>query len=59
MNGIVKPKNKRLNIDLPLVFYNDVKSVAATNNISLKEYVFRALVEKMIKDKQEIINSTI
>jgi len=51
MGDIIKPKTKRLNIDLPIDFYNQVKARAAENDMLLKKYVMIALAEKMIKEK--------
>jgi len=53
MKDILKPKIKRLHIELPEAFHNDIKSRSAKRNMTLKKYVQLALYEYMKKDFEE------
>jgi predicted HicB family RNase H-like nuclease len=43
---------KRLVMDIPKELHSKIKSEAAIRNISMKEYVKRALAEKLSRDEK-------
>lgn len=46
-------KLKRLSLDLPLEYTTEIKIRAAKKNISIKEWVFLAILEKITKENQK------
>lgn len=47
-----KRKLKRLIAEIPIEIHCEIKSIAASQNLTIRQFVFRAIVEKIKRERK-------